>query len=198
MEKIDCRGMTCPAPVLRARKVIEEKHPSALEVTVDNKAARENVSRFLSSQGYSVSASEEEGNIKIVGTRCDEAAAPACETDRSAVPVSKTVILISSNRMGHGDEELGAGLMVSFLKTIGEMGGELWRLILVNSGVKLAVEDSELIPVLKEYEREGLQILVCGTCLNHFQLLEKKQVGQTTNMLDIVTALQLADKVINL
>ncbi len=198
MEKIDCRGMTCPAPVLRARKTIEEKHPSALEVTVDNKAARENVSRFLSSQGYSVSASEEEGNSKIVGTRCDEASAPGCETDRSPVPVSKTVILISSNRMGHGDEELGAGLMVSFLKTISEMGGELWRLILVNSGVKLAVEDSEVLPVLREYEREGLQILVCGTCLNHFQLLEKKQVGQTTNMLDIVTALQLADKVINL
>jgi hypothetical protein len=40
--------------------------------------------------------------------------------------------------------------------------------------------------------------MVCGTCLNHFQLLEQKQVGETTNMLDIVTAMQLADKVITL
>ena len=42
------------------------------------------------------------------------------------------------------------------------------------------------------------KILVCGTCLNHLNLLEKKMVGETTNMLDIVTAMQLADKVVNL
>ena len=38
----------------------------------------------------------------------------------------------------------------------------------------------------------------CGTCLTHLNLMEKKAIGQTTNMLDIVTAMQLADKVINL
>jgi hypothetical protein len=48
---------------------------------------------------------------------------------------------------------------------------------------------------LQAYAKEGLTILVCGTCLSHFNLLEAKQVGQTTNMLDIVTAMQLADKV---
>jgi TusA-related sulfurtransferase len=47
-------------------------------------------------------------------------------------------------------------------------------------------------------ESRGVKILVCGTCLNHFNLLERKQVGETTNMLDIVTAMQLADKVINI
>jgi len=41
-------------------------------------------------------------------------------------------------------------------------------------------------------------VLVCGTCLNHFQLLEQKKVGETTNMLDIVTHMHLADKVISL
>ncbi|MGD8740846.1 MAG: sulfurtransferase-like selenium metabolism protein YedF, partial [Desulfobacterales bacterium] len=48
------------------------------------------------------------------------------------------------------------------------------------------------------YEAAGLNILVCGTCLDHFKLLDKKQVGETTNMLDIVTAMQLSDRVINL
>ena len=42
----------------------------------------------------------------------------------------------------------------------------------------------------------GCSILVCGTCLDHFGLLDRKQVGDTTNMLDIVTSMQLADKVI--
>ena len=42
----------------------------------------------------------------------------------------------------------------------------------------------------------GCSILVCGTCLDHFGLLDKKQVGDTTNMLDIITSMQLADKIV--
>jgi len=88
--------------------------------------------------------------------------------------------------------------MISFLKTLKEMGDELWRLVFVNNGVKLTVIDSEVLPILKELENDGIHILVCGTCLTHFELLDKKKVGETTNMLDIVTAMQLADKVINI
>jgi selenium metabolism protein YedF len=88
--------------------------------------------------------------------------------------------------------------MVSFIKTAEEMGPELWHLIFVNNGVKLTIGGSPVLENLQVYEKEGLKILVCGTCLDHFNLLEKKQVGDTTNMLDIVTAMQLADKVITL
>jgi len=105
---------------------------------------------------------------------------------------------VGTDRMGHGDDELGAKLLLNFLKTLKEMGPELWRLVFVNNGVKLAIEGAEALPVLKELEGEGVTILVCGTCLNHFNLLEKKKVGETTNMLDIVTAMQLADSVINI
>jgi len=100
--------------------------------------------------------------------------------------------------MGHGDDALGEKLMVSFLKTLKEMGDELWRLVFVNNGVKLTIEGSDVLTVIQELEREGIHILVCGTCLTYFDLLDKKQVGETTNMLDIVTAMQLADKVINI
>ena len=74
----------------------------------------------------------------------------------------------------------------------------MWRLVFVNSGVKLTIDGAGSLEDLKAMESVGLTILVCGTCLDHFNLLEKKQVGQTTNMLDIVTAMQLADKVINI
>jgi hypothetical protein len=70
--------------------------------------------------------------------------------------------------------------------------------VFVNNGVKLTIDGSEVLDDLKGYENGGLKILVCGTCLTHFNLLERKQVGETTNMLDIVTAMQLADKVISL
>jgi predicted peroxiredoxin len=57
---------------------------------------------------------------------------------------------------------------------------------------------ADLIRAIKQIRREGVTILVCGTCLNHFKLLDKRKVGETTNMLDIVTAMQLADSVINI
>ena len=93
---------------------------------------------------------------------------------------------------------MGTLLMSAFLQTLKEMGSSLWRLVFVNAGVQLTIEGAESLPVLKELEGEGVSIWVCGTCLNHFNLLEKKQCGETTNMLDIVTSLQVADKVITL
>jgi len=108
------------------------------------------------------------------------------------------MVMCATDRIGFGDDELGLALMVNFLRTLKEMGDELWRLVFVNNGVKLTIDGSEVLEDLKKYEKDELKILVCGTCLNHFNLLERKQVGETTNMLDIVTAMQLADKVINI
>ncbi|MBF0229279.1 MAG: sulfurtransferase-like selenium metabolism protein YedF, partial [Desulfamplus sp.] len=110
----------------------------------------------------------------------------------------KILVFAATDRVGFGDDDLGKKLMVSFIKTIKEMGDELWRLVFVNNGVKLTIEDSAVLEDLLEYEKTGLKIMVCGTCLTHFNLLDAKKVGETTNMLDIVTAMQLADKVINI
>ena len=106
--------------------------------------------------------------------------------------------LIATDRLGMGDDELGKKLIISFIKTLKEMGDELWRLVLVNNGVKLTVYGSPVLEDFVAYENDGIPILVCGTCLTHFGLLEAKKIGETTNMLDIVTAMQLADKVINI
>lgn len=108
------------------------------------------------------------------------------------------MVMVAADRMGNGDDELGAKLMINFVKTLKEMRDELWRLVFVNAAVKLTIDNAATLEDLKALEDDGLTILVCGTCLDHFKLLDKKQVGITTNMLDIVTAMQLADKVINI
>ena len=198
MKEIDVRGLACPAPVLETKKNIEKHSLSGIRVLVDNEAAKQNVNRFLSSQGFDVSIEEKEGVFHVTGRREDghESEDPVAETMDGEN--QKIMVMVASDCMGHGDDELGSKLMVSFLKTLAEMGEDLWRLVFVNNGVKLTVADAEILPLLKQYEKQGLCILVCGTCLTHFNLLEQKQVGQTTNMLDIVTAMQLADKVINI
>jgi selenium metabolism protein YedF len=197
--ELDCRGMACPAPVLQTKQLIEKENPAAITVLVDNPAAKENVSRFLGTQEFEVSSEQKGSDFLITAKRGERS-----KTSKPASPPQpvsekqKILVMIATDRMGFGDDDLGKKLITSFIKTLKEMGDELWRLVLVNNGVKLSIEGSEVLEVLKDYAKEGHTILVCGTCLNHFHLLDKKQVGETTNMLDIVTAMQLADKVINL
>ncbi len=198
--EIDCRGLACPAPVLRTKESIEQERPENLVVIVDNEAARENVTRFMEHQGFAVSTTEKGTDFHVrgqAGRAVDPGEVPVKASLEEGLK-QKIMVMVATDRLGSGDDMLGAKLMVAFLKTLKEMGGELWRLVFVNNGVKMTVDDSDVMPVLRELEEGGVHILVCGTCLNHFGLLEKKVVGETTNMLDIVTAMQLADKVINI
>ncbi|MCL7486736.1 MAG: sulfurtransferase-like selenium metabolism protein YedF [Desulfobulbaceae bacterium] len=199
--EINCLGLACPAPVLQVKEMLEKERPAAVTVVVDNEAARENVSRFLVHQGFQVTVARAGGEFRVTGTGGDE----ACEimTDSELVAVAggggkKILVMVGTDKMGHGDDGLGTALLINFLKTLKEMGPELWRLVFVNSGVKLCVQRAEAVEILQELAAAGVSILVCGTCLNHFRLLDKKQVGETTNMLDIVTSMQVADSVINI
>ena len=198
MKQIDARGLACPAPVLQTKAVLEDDHPDHVNVMVDNAAAQQNVQRFLESQGFETTLSQKGDDYFIAGSSDPEAlAAPdiVVEPDNDD---QKIMVMCATDRMGFGDDELGRKLMVSYLRTLEEMGEDLWRLVFVNNGVKLTIGGSEVVADLQKYEKSGIKILVCGTCLTHFDLLERKQVGITTNMLDIVTAMQNADKVINL
>jgi len=194
--RLDCRGLACPAPVLQTKELIERDGPTQIRVTVDNEAARQNVSRFLGTQHYEVTVDADGSLFHVLGRRegaVPQETAPAPSPDAD---MKKIMVLVSADRMGRGDDELGKKLMTSFLTTLKEMGEELWRLVFVNNGVKLTVAESDALAILKDLEKGGVPILVCGTCLTYFRLLDKRQVGETTNMLDIVTAMQLADKVI--
>lgn len=199
---LKCQGVPCPQPVIRCKNAIEADCPDTIVATVDNEAAKENVSRFLDTQGYEASVERSGSDYVITGTRraAEEEACEVCEvmSDEAltAAGKQKILIFIPSDVMGNGDDELGAKLMYNFLLTLKEMGTDLWRVVLVNSGVKLATEGNQCAEELKELEESGVSVLVCGTCLEHFSLTDKKSAGDVTNMLDIITSFQLASKTI--
>ncbi len=198
MKEIDARGLACPAPVLRTKAAVEQEDTNTVKVVVDNEASQQNVKRFLESQGFETSLEKNGNEFFITGT-CNKAPQPQPEGDTQAdAEQKKIMVMCTTDRIGFGDDDLGLKLMISFIGTLKEMDPDLWRLVLVNNGVKLTIDGSEVLQDLKELEDRGIMILVCGTCLDHFNLLEKKRVGETTNMLDIVTSMQLADKVINI
>lgn len=199
--ELDCRGMNCPAPVLQVRNALENKTLTSVRVLVDNDAARQNVSRFLEYQNFQVSSELLGADILVTGTRENG------DNASGAVPLSpplplrnretkKIMVCITSSQMGHGDDGLGDMLMFNFLKTLKEMGPELWRVVFVNSGVHFTAQGSEGVPILQELADAGVQISACGACLAFFHILDKIQVGVVTNMLEIIQGMKEADTVI--
>lgn len=197
MESVDCMGLACPQPVLRTKQFIES-NPRIAEflVVVDNEASAQNVARFIGTQGFSTSVGKNGKGLKVRAEKLQQAC--TITTEEEGRSVQKSLILVSSNKIGSGDDILGEKLMINYINTLDEMGESLWRLILVNSGVKLTIEGAETLKAIQGLEAQDVSVLVCGTCLNHFDLLEQKKVGETTNMLDIITSMQLADKVITI
>lgn len=195
---LDCRGLACPGPVMRCLEAIEQGAPGALLVLVDDPAARENVTRLLSGKGYNVAVAEAVGHSRLHATRLDPApsAVPAPAASPCASGPDMVTVFIASETIGAGDDGLGGKLMLNLLATLPELGRCLWRVILVNGGVRLATANHPCLEKLQALAAAGVSVLVCGTCLTHFGLLEARQVGETTNMLDVVMSLHLAGKVI--
>jgi selenium metabolism protein YedF len=200
--KLECQGLPCPQPVLKCKQTIENDNPESFVIVVDNEAAKENVSRFVGTKGYKVNISTDNGLWTLTASKDGSSNSVECEecTIMSQEELdkigSKTVVFITSENLGSGDDVLGSKLMFNFVSTLPELGESLWRIVMVNSAVKLATEGNPCLEKLQDLEKSGVSILVCGTCLDHFKLLDKKQAGETTNMLDVVTSLQLATKVI--
>jgi len=192
---IDCRGLECPQPVILTRKAMAETE--AVTTIVDNDTAKMNVSRMASKQGYSVEVQEKDDGIYLhlskVGAVPEEETAPA---SAAVGPGGPTVVLIPSNGLGRGDEELGRILIRSFLHTLDEVEPLPATMVFINAGVKLTVEGSPVVEDLQALEQRGVDILACGTCLGHFGLKEKIAVGEISNMYTISETLLGAGNVI--
>ena len=112
-------------------------------------------------------------------------------------PLAKgTVLVISSDVMGSGDEALGRLLMKGFLYAMVEQEKQPEMILFYNSGVFLTTEGSGVLDDLREMERRGVRLLTCGTCLNHYGRLEKLQVGEVTNMYEIAQCMMQAERII--
>ncbi len=196
MKEIDCRGLPCPQPVINTKNALEEiAEGEALAVLVDNEAAVTNVSRFAEAQGHDVQVEESQGFWRILVTKKGGGYAVGAITCARPEGV-RPVVVIDRKGMGQGDETLAQILMRAFLKTLKEASVKPEKIILYNQGVFLALEDSEVLEDLKHLESLGIQILVCGTCLDFFRVKERLQVGQVSNMYDIMEAMLTAGLVV--
>jgi selenium metabolism protein YedF len=117
---------------------------------------------------------------------------------REKEPQMERVIVINSDQMGEGDEELGRRLIANFLKTLVSAEKKPKMLVFYNSGVKLAAKDSSVLETLQSLENLGVQIICCATCVNFYGLTDLIQAGRVTNMPEIVKVLTDAENIITL
>ncbi len=202
---LDLKGKACPEPVIETRKALAALDREAKEIIVtvqlDNRAACENVTRFAESQDFMVTQEASEDDIFTLtitrGFNCELPSPKRPETPDSATQ-DRYLLYIDKPEMGCGDEKLGRILMKAFLKTLPELESLPQTIIFLNQGVFLAVSDSPELETIKALEAAGCTILVCGTCLDFYNLKDQLQVGQVSNMFEIAGLLTGPDKVVRI
>lgn len=191
MEKIiDARGLACPRPVMLTKEAL--KQVDTLICIVDNPTARDNVSRLAAKEGCRVTVEERDGDFYLHLAR--ESTATSCK----AAPTTTTVMMIGSDTLGRGSDELGSILMRTFIHTLGEGNQRPATIIFLNSGVRLVTSDSPVLDDLRSLESQGTEILACGTCIAHYELKDRVAVGQVSNMYSIVETILNADRVLSI
>jgi selenium metabolism protein YedF len=193
---IDARGLGCPKPVILAEEALSGMDEGMVNILVDNEASVKNLTRFASKSGFYSEDTKEDGywKVRIVkGYPCKVSAGQAVPGNlQEALPeatrppdeiiVKDVLLIIGSDTMGK-DETLGKILMKGFFETIKVTKEIPHTIFFLNAAVKLTTTDEDMITILKDLEKMGVEIFSCGTCLKHYDLEKTLKVGfrGTTN-----------------
>ncbi len=176
---VDARGLACPEPVICTKKALENLKSGTLTTIVDNEIAKDNVVRLARSFDYPVEVEKKDKNFYI---KIKKEIGFIEDLDQS----KEFIILMSSEFLGRGSDELGKILMKSFFFTLTETTPLPKTIIFINSGVKLTSEGSNVLEEILALSKKGVEIISCGTCLDYYKLKDKLCVGTISNMYTIM------------
>lgn len=199
MKEYDVRNLACPGPVLKLRGLLDEGEKEIRFLVADD-LCRSNVTRFAASRKIDTEVEPlEDGAFQIsfhAGDALPEEPAPVASESAAVAAVGPTVVQITADTMGAGDDDLGALLMRSFIKTLPELDSLPDAILFYNAGVRLCCEESLLLDDIRALEASGIEIIACGTCLNYYELGDRLAVGRVTDMLEIAGRLAAAGRVV--
>ena len=201
MIQINAMGDACPIPVVKTKKAIQTMTVSdVVETLVDNEVAVQNLMKMATHEGYAVKSEKlGEAQFKVViDVQVANSTASVNASETTCIPDARThtVIVISSDKMGEGNDELGAVLIKGFIYAISQQDTLPSTILFYNGGAKLTCEGSASLEDLKTLEAAGVEILTCGTCLNFYGITDKLAVGDVTNMYVIAEKMTKAGLII--
>jgi selenium metabolism protein YedF len=201
MKTLDCRGFSCPKPVIMTKKALDDMDKGVIEILIDTLDAKENITKFAANLGLQYEVLEKEGFFSVIinkeHLKSFEAESLNCNMGDS-VPIKSFVLVIGSNRLGFGDDKLGEALMKSYIYALSESDVKPNTMLFLNGGVKLTTLGSDVVDCLQLIEESGTEIMSCGTCLDFYGLKEKLLIGSVTNMYTIVSKMNGASNTIKL
>lgn len=179
-------------PLIETKKVLREsKIGDEILVEVDNETSFNNLSHFLHDNGLTFEHSKEASvyQIKFTVSKLQT----KTETHYAAIQpksnVGAYIIVLGSNSMGCGNDDLGKLLLKGYINTIDQLEKLPKEIICYNSGVTLAIKGSDTAQSLKRVETLGVKIYLCGTCVDFYGLKDSIEIGSVTNMLYIAGVL---------
>ncbi|MGK0467860.1 sulfurtransferase-like selenium metabolism protein YedF [Clostridium sp.] len=190
---IDCKGLQCPIPVVKTKKYFDSIESGECTIIVDNLVAKNNIVKLASGSGHKSVVEEKEKLffIKIIKEKCEV-------MDVEIKEKKKLTLVFSSDKLGVGDDELGDILMKSYIFALSEADTIPDNIIFINGGVKLTSKSSPVLGSLKKLIERGANILVCGVCIDFYDLKDELSVGEISNMYTIVQLMNNADNTIKL
>ena len=183
----------------KSKKAIEGLTEAAVvEVSVDNEIAVQNVTKMVTQKNLESTCEKIDENNYVIRVKCGEIIENEVSEEVIATVENKEkiVVVLSSDKMGEGDDELGKVLIKGFIYAVTQLDKLPKAVLLYNGGVKLSSEGSDSIEDLKALEEKGVEILSCGTCLNFYNLQDKLKVGKVTNMYSIVEEMTGATNIV--
>jgi selenium metabolism protein YedF len=202
MRIVDTKGQLCPAPLIAAKRALKETHEGEqFQLLIDNLTSFNNVSRFLKDNNTSFVASETGGVWTITITKTGDEISRVKAEDYCNDPIAHFhkgdfIVVITSDKMGDGDVELGLLLMTNFIKALKDLDKLPAKMVFYNKGVTLVTKNSPLIDHLTDLEKMGVELLLCATCVNHYQLSDMIGAGTLSNMYTIAEVMASAGNIV--
>ena len=194
---IDARGLGCPKPVMLAEEALSKMGEGIVEVLVDNEDSALNLSGFASQNGMAADTRKEGRDFKVrivKGYTCETGAESAMRNVDAAAKKS-LLLVVGTDVMGR-EEELGKTLMKAFFETMKVYRQLPHTIFLLNTGVNLATINADIVGILKDIEKMGVEVYSCGTCLTKYNLESELKVGHRGTMNIVVEGMQDFDKTV--
>lgn len=202
MKIVDTKGQLCPAPLIATKRALKETPAGeSFIVLTDNRTSFNNLSRFLLDNNTEFKVSEAEGVWTITITRLSGSGEITKTEDHCAPEIAhfekgNFIVVISSDKMGDGDDELGHLLIENFIKALKDLDRLPRKMVFYNKGVTIVTKTSSVITHLQDLEKMGVELLLCATCVNYYRLEDQVGAGMLSNMYSIAESMASAGKII--
>jgi selenium metabolism protein YedF len=198
--RIDAKGKQCPLPVIMAKKELDAGTQD-VEIVVDGQIQADNLIRLGESIGRAVvSADPFEGCLLVKFANGETVKVDDAKFENCNINTGKDyAVFFNKEILGGGDDTLGLSLAKMAIFTLSESDQLPAYVLFMNGGVKLTTGiEPQIVENLQSMIEKGTKVLVCGTCLNYYEVKDDLKVGQISNMYDILGAMQEVSKVITL